>query len=62
MKVTIDPSVHPQFTPYVASVTNPRTGKAGYKSDWTNEDLCKVYGVTETEWQKMLKEVQHNNR
>lgn len=62
MKVTIDPPVHPQFTPYVASVTNPRTGKAGYKSDWTNEDLCKVYGVTETEWQKMLKEVQHNNR
>lgn len=53
MKETIDPPVYPQFTPYVGNVVNPRTGKTGYKSDWTNEDLCKVYNVSESEWARM---------
>ena len=60
MKVTIDPPVHPEFTPYVDDVRNPRTGKKGYESDWTNEDLCKIYNVTDVEWNKMQKAVKEN--
>ena len=34
------------FIPYLGSTENPRTHKMGYESDWTNEDLCKVFGIT----------------
>ena len=60
MKVTIDPPVHPQFTPYVENVINPRTGKKGYESDWIDEDLCKIYNITDVEWNKMQKDVKEN--
>ena len=46
MKVTIDVNVYFQYMPYVGSVENPRTHRMGYESDWTNEDLCKVFGIT----------------
>jgi hypothetical protein len=46
MKVTIDVNVYSQYMPYISSVENPRTHKMGYESDWTNEDLCKVFGIT----------------
>lgn len=60
MKVTIDPPVHPQFTPYVGNILNPRTGLLGYKSDWTNDDLCRVYGISNEEWNHMKKCIQDN--
>lgn len=31
---------------WVDEIKNPRTHKMGYDSDWTNEDLCKVFGIT----------------
>ena len=36
----------PLDLPYLGDVDNPRTHKRGYESDWTNEDLCKVFGIT----------------
>ena len=44
-------SVGMNDTPYEVvadfdTVENPRTHKIGYESDWTNEDLCKVFGIT----------------
>ncbi len=34
---------------------NPRTGKKGYESEWTNEDFYKYFGITEDE-QKVIEE------
>lgn len=34
------------YVPFLSEVDNPRTHKMGYESDWTNEDLCKVFGIT----------------
>lgn len=34
------------YVPFLGEVENTRTHKMGYESDWTNEDLCKVFGIT----------------
>lgn len=40
------------IVPDLVSVTNPRTGLIGYESDWTNEDLKKLFEdvLTEEDW------------
>ena len=50
---TVDVHVQVKFLPWLGNLTNPRTGLVGYKSDWTNEDLCKVFDVSEADWREM---------
>lgn len=44
-------TVH-RFVPDLAEVTNPRTGLVGYASDWTDEDLKKLFEdvLTPDDW------------
>jgi hypothetical protein len=44
-------NVH-RFVPDLINVTNPRTGLVGYNSDWTNEDLKKLFKdvLTDDDW------------
>ena len=50
---TVDVHVQVKFLPWLGNLTNPRTGKVGYKSDWTNEDLCQVFDVSNEDWEEM---------
>ena len=60
-----DANVKINFLPFLENIINPRTGKIGYKSNWTNEDLCKVFGFTgyisdekgrkNSDWDRILK-------
>lgn len=45
------------FVPDLATVTNPRTGLVGYESDWTDEDLKKLFEdvLTEDDWKYIEK-------
>lgn len=55
----------PKYTPWLGDTENHRTHKIGYESDWTNEDLCNVFGITGyisdtkavpgSEWEEVLK-------
>ena len=38
-----------QFVPWMGDCVNPRTGLKGYLSEWTDEDFCKYFGITEEE-------------
>ena len=44
-----------QYLPWLGDIVNPRTGLKGYKSDWTNEDLYKVFNITSEE-QKVIED------
>ncbi|MDE6476618.1 MAG: hypothetical protein K2L48_00165 [Mycoplasmoidaceae bacterium] len=40
-----------KHVPDLSDVKNPRTGKIGWDSDWTNEDLKKIFSfIHEDEW------------
>lgn len=41
-----DINIHSINILWLGNIENPRTHKMGYESDWTNEDLCKVFGIT----------------
>ena len=51
----VDVHVHPEFLPWMGDCINPRTGKKGYESDWTDEDFYKYFGITKAE-QKLIEE------
>lgn len=38
---------------WMGNAKHPRTGKIGYKSEWTNEDFYKFFDVNE-KWQKII--------
>ena len=44
-----------QALPWMGDAVNPRTGKKGYESEWTDEDFYKYFGITEDE-QMLIKE------
>lgn len=39
--------------PFMGDCINPRTGKKGYESDWTDEDFCKYFDITDIEWEEI---------
>ena len=41
---------------WLGNTINPRTGLVGYLSDWTDEDLIKIFGISEEE-QLYMKEI-----
>lgn len=55
----VDVNVHPEFLPWMGDEINPRTGKKGYESEWTNEDFYKYFGITEDE-QKLIEKTMEN--
>ena len=44
-----DVHVHPDFLPWLGDIVNPRTGKKGYESEWTDDDLYKLFNLTQDE-------------
>lgn len=39
--------------PYFGNVMNKRTGKVGYKSDWTNDDILEVLQIDKNDWERV---------
>ena len=46
---------------WMGNAKNPRTGKTGYKSEWTNEDFYEFFDVSEDE-QKQIKSYLDKNK
>lgn len=53
--IMVDVHVHPEFLPWMGDAVNPRTGKKGYESEWTDEDFYKFFGITDDE-KKIIEE------
>lgn len=51
------------FVPDLTDAVNPRTGQIGYFSDWTDDDLKKLFNdcLTETDWKYVDKEPVEND-
>ena len=49
LETQVDVHVHLSYYPWIGDVANPRTGLIGFKSDWTDDDIYKVYGLTDEE-------------
>lgn len=41
------------YLPFMGDCINPRTGLKGYEGEWLNEDFCKYFGITDTEWEEI---------
>lgn len=54
MSVT-DVHMHQEFLPWMGDCVNPRTGKKGYESEWTDEDFYTFFNITPEE-QKIIEE------
>ena len=42
------------FLPFMGDCINPRTGKKGYESDWTDDDFRQYFDITDAEWETIL--------
>lgn len=47
-----------RLVPDISGIKNERTGKVGWESDWTDEDLQEVFGITDEEVEFMKKELE----
>jgi hypothetical protein len=52
--IKVGDSVPSAYLPWLGDCINPRTGKKGYESDWTDEDFCKYFGITDSEWNEIV--------
>ena len=50
-----DQHIPDYWLPWMGDCINPRTGKKGYESEWTDEDFYAYFGITEDE-QKLIEE------
>lgn len=55
-KVLSGVNVTPKLVLWMADAINPRTGKKGYESDWTDEDFCKFFDITEEEYEHIVQQ------
>lgn len=39
---------------WLGDCINPRTGLKGYNGEWTDEDFCKYFDITENEWNEIV--------
>ena len=53
--IMVDVHVHPEFLPWMGDSINPRTGKKGYESEWTDDDFVRYFNITPEE-QKVIEE------
>lgn len=42
------------YVPFMGDCINPRTGKKGYESDWTDDDFRKYFDITDSEWKEII--------
>lgn len=42
------------YLPWMGDCTNPRTGLKRYGGEWTDEDFCKYFGITDSEWKEIV--------
>lgn len=43
---------------WLGGCVNPRTGLIGYESDWTDEDMCKYFDISDDEYSEIKKFVE----
>ena len=55
-----DMRIIPNRILWLGNAKHPRTGKIGYKSEWTNKDFYKFFNIN-TEWQKNIENFISNN-
>lgn len=48
-----DVHVHNSNVLWMGNSINPRTCKKGYESEWTDEDFCKYFDITDIEWEEI---------
>ena len=53
-KASVDQNVPLNYLPWMGDCINPRTGLKGYKGEWTDEDFCKYFDITENEWEEIV--------
>ena len=46
--------VRPMQVFWLGDCINPRTGKKGYESDWTDDDFKKYFDITDSEWEEIV--------
>ena len=46
----VDVHVHPEVLPWLGDAINPRTGKKGYESEWTDDDFVRYFNITPDEF------------
>lgn len=53
-----------EFVPDLVNIVNPRTNRVGYSSDWTDEDLKKVFEsvLTNEDWEYIVKTALTNDK
>lgn len=49
-----DMNVPWRWAPYIGAFKNPRTGEMGYNSEWTAEDLCNFYNLSEESTKRVI--------
>ena len=55
LKMKTDQHFPLKYVPFMGGCINPRTGKKGYESDWTDEDFCKYFDITKEEQEEISK-------
>lgn len=55
-KVLSDIHITEEKVLWMADAINPRTNKKGYDSDWTDEDFCKFFDITEKEYEHIAQQ------
>ena len=53
MYVVDDKAAIPAHLPFMGNAINPRTGKKGYESEWTDDDFVRYFNINEDE-QKII--------
>lgn len=49
-----DQNVPLSHFPFMGDAVNPRTGLKGYNGEWTDNDFCKFFDITDIEWKEFL--------
>lgn len=54
LKMKTDQNFPMKYVPFMGDCINPRTGLKGYKGEWTDEDFCKYFDITDSEWGEIV--------
>lgn len=54
LKMKTDQNFPMNYVPFMGDCINPRTGKKGYESDWTDDDFRKYFDITDSEWEEIV--------
>ena len=54
LKMKTDQNFPMKYVPFMGDCINPRTGKKGYESDWTDDDFRQYFDITDIEWEEIV--------